>query len=173
MCFLAPGPRPAVFYVVQFLSCSCLDWSADHLQTCLSMFCKRLSLPVTHVLGWVAVSSWAAALGPATAWYFYCRAVSLVQTSADRSKWRNCRIHDLKLRIPSEMGENNVCQEEGGFVRSQAYRSLRSFTRFYAGKEKNQVLNLFSRKMQSFMHLGTPSWMLVFFLFGQWWSWSS
>lgn len=29
--------------------------------------------------------------------------------------------------------------EEGNFMRSQAYRSLRNFTRFYMGKEKNKV----------------------------------
>ena len=30
-------------------------------------------------------------------------------------------------------------KEGGGFVRNQAYRSLMSFAKFYAGKEKNQV----------------------------------
>ena len=30
-------------------------------------------------------------------------------------------------------------KEEGGFARSQAYRSLRSITKFYTGKEKNRV----------------------------------
>ena len=29
--------------------------------------------------------------------------------------------------------------EEGHFMRSQAYRSLRNFTRFYMGKEKSKV----------------------------------
>ena len=29
--------------------------------------------------------------------------------------------------------------DEGNFVRSQAYRSLRNFTKFYMGKEKSKV----------------------------------
>ena len=30
-------------------------------------------------------------------------------------------------------------KEGGGFARNQAYRSLRSLTKFYTGREKNQV----------------------------------
>ena len=37
------------------------------------------------------------------------------------------------------MAEHNV-DNEGAFIRSPAYRSLRNFTKFYTGKEKKKVI---------------------------------
>ena len=39
------------------------------------------------------------------------------------------------VNIPGKMDDI----EGGGFARNQAYRSLKSFTKFYTGKDKNKV----------------------------------
>ena len=41
---------------------------------------------------------------------------------------------------------SGASSEEGNFTRSQAYRSLRNFTRFYMGKEKSKVRNTFKHE---------------------------
>ena len=53
-------------------------------------------------------------------------------------------VAGLTLRatdITVKWNMSGAAAEEGNFMRSQAYRSLRNFTRFYMGKEKNKVRN--------------------------------